>query len=305
MKNVLLVSASLAILLSCNWLSSNQNKGQQEDTLNNENINLVDEVIEPEYIEFDRTKIREQLQSKIDNGIPLVAHILVPLCDNDHQGIVPTTESLGDGFNLKSNLYWATSNGLKRYFKEKRQWKMLKDIIYDKDSITLERVVFKRGYENNAEVILIVDAYRGDKMEDCLKDFFNSLAGELKDTVFIDLDTVLINAKADLIAFNGHNGLMDVFVDEVYNQDSIQKDAAVIACSSMYDFNERLNLLQAYPLVTTNNSLYPGAFIMEAVINNWALMKTDEEIKLSAGDAYHRVKQCGVIGARNLFSTGW
>jgi hypothetical protein len=266
---------------------------------------VIEKQVIPEYKEFDRTEIIEKLQYKIDNTIPLVAHVLVPLCDNENQGIVPTTASLGNGQSLRSNLYWATSNGMKRYFKEKVDWKMLKSEVYSKDSIILERVTFKKTYKNGAQVYLIADAYRGDTMEDCLKDFFQSLSGELMDTVFVNSDTILINSKADLVAFNGHNGLMDVYVDELYNNDNIQKDAVVIACSSMYDFNERLNFLQAYPLIMTTNLLYPGAFVMEGVINNWALMKSEEEIRLSAGDAYHRVKQCGVNGARNLFSTGW
>jgi hypothetical protein len=165
--------------------------------------------------------------------------------------------------------------------------------------------VFKKNFKNGTQVYLIADAYRGDRMEDCLLDFFHSLSGELHDSVFVNNDTVLINAKADLVAFNGHNGLMDGDIPMIYNQDGIQKDAVAISCASAGLFNEKLNYAQAYPLVMTTNLLYPGAFVMEGVINDWALMKADEEIRLSAGDAYHRVKKCGVNGARNLFSTGW
>lgn len=303
MKNLILISSVIISMGSCTQNANSQVEANPivKDTV----IDLVEVEQIPEYKEFDRTKIKENLQYKIDNGVPLVAHVLVPLCDNDNQGIVPTTASLGNGLSLRSNLYWATSNGMKRYFKEKSDWKMLKLTIYNKDSTILERVVFKKKFNNSTEIILIADAYRGDRMKDCLIDFFHSLSGELTDTVFVDNDTILINSKADLVAFNGHNGLMDVTVDEYYNKDGIQKDAVVIACSSMYDFNERLNMLQAYPLVMTTNLLYPGAFVLEGVINNWALMKSDEKIRLSAGDAYHRVKQCGVNGARNLFSTGW
>ena len=296
------------MLSFCTFLSCESQSQVQDST----NVILTDSVeilpkldVVPEFSEFDRTEINEDLQYKIDNKIPLVAHVLVPLCDNENQGIVPTTESLGNGQSLRSNLYWATSNGMKRYFKEKADWEMLKSEIYKKDSTILERVTFKKNFENGAQVYLIADAYRGDRMGDCLIDFFQSLSGELNDTVFVKNDTILINAKADLLAFNGHNGLMDVYIEEFQNKDNIQKDAVVIACSSMYDFNDRLKLLRAYPLVMTTNLLYPGAFIMEGVINNWALMKTNEEIRLSAGDAYHRVKQCGINGARNLFSTGW
>lgn len=259
----------------------------------------------PKYIEFDRSEIKSKLQTKIDNNEPLNVHVLVPLCDNENQGIVPTTKSLGDGFSLRTNLYWATSHGMKRYFKELKDWKLLQSSVFDLDTVVLERVTFKKIFSNGANVILTMDAYRGDKIEDCLKDFFSSLAGELKDTLILEKDTVLLHSNADLMVYNGHNGLMDVWVDTTVNVDGDERDAVVIACSSMYDFNARLNYLKAYPLVMTTNLLYPGAFVVEEVVNNWALQKSNELIRQSAGDAYHKVKRCGINGARNLFSTGW
>lgn len=259
----------------------------------------------PKYIEFDRSEIKSKLQTKIDNNEPLNVHVLVPLCDNENQGIVPTTKSLGDGFSLRTNLYWATSHGMKRYFKELKDWKLLQSSVFDLDTVVLERVTFKKIFSNGANVILTMDAYRGDKIEDCLKDFFSSLAGELKDTLILEKDTVLLHSNADLMVYNGHNGLMDVWVDTTVNVDGDERDAVVIACSSMYYFNARLNYLKAYPLVMTTNLLYPGAFVVEEVVNNWALQKSNELIRQSAGDAYHKVKRCGINGARNLFSTGW
>jgi len=291
--------------MSC--VSQVQIEGQvvsnDNDTLQVDTLVLIDVI--PEYTEFDRTNIKSKLQSKIENDIPLVVHVLVPLCDNIHQGIVPTSASLGDGFSLRTNLYWATSHGMKRYFKELRDWKILSSQVYLPNSVVLERVVFEKTYTNGAKVKLIAEAYRGDKIENCLLDFFNSLSGTLRDTVFVDGDTLLTHSKADLIVYNGHNGLMDVWVDDIVNVDGIQKDAAVIACSSMYNFNRKLNYAKGYPLVMTTNSLYPGAFIVEGIIDNWATLESEEKIRQSAGDAYNRVKKCGIIGARNLFSTGW
>jgi len=276
-----------------------------EITADSLSVELVEVEVLPTYEVFDRTQIKLNLKSKIENDIPLVVHVLVPLCDNVHQGIVPTTKSLGDGFSLRTNLYWATSHGMKRYFKELEDWKLLSSQIYNPDSVVLERVVFEKEFTNGTKVKLIADAYRGDKIEDCLLDFFNALSGTLTDTVFIEGDTLLTHSKADLVVYNGHNGLMDVWVDDVVNVDGVEKDAAVIACSSMYDFNQKLNYAKGYPLVMTTNLLYPGAFVLEGVINSWALQKSEELIRQSAGDEYHRVKKCGINGARNLFSTGW
>ena len=55
----------------------------------------------------------------------------------------------------------------------------------------------------------------------------------------------------------------------------------------------------------TTSLLPPEAYVMEAIIDNWALMKTEEEIKNSAGDAMHRIHNCGQQPARNMFVTGW
>jgi hypothetical protein len=294
---------SLGLFWSCTPKVELAKDESVEDTIFVDTVKVVDAL--PEYKEFDRTLIKSQLQTKIDNGTPLFVHVLVPLCDNVNQGIVPTSKSLGDGFSLRTNLYWATSHGVKRYFKELKDWEMLNSEIFHPDSVVLERVVFKKKYANGAQVYLIADAYRGDKIENCLTDYFNSLAGEVKDTLFLEKDTVLMHSNADLMAYNGHNGLMDVWVDDKVNADGIQRDAVVIACSSMYDFNKKLNYLNAYPLVMTTNLLYPGAFALEGVINTWATQKSDELIRQSAGDAYNRVKKCGIRGARNLFSTGW
>lgn len=55
---------------------------------------------------FNREEIKINLQNKILQKQPLIVHVFVPLCDNDNQGIVPVSASLGDGQNLKTNLYW-------------------------------------------------------------------------------------------------------------------------------------------------------------------------------------------------------
>lgn len=298
----ILALVSVGFLVSCAPKTELVNTILVEDSLEVE-VEVVNPI--PVFKAFDRTQITANLSQKIKNHTPLVVHVLVPLCDNIHQGIVPTTKSLGDGFSLRTNLYWATSHGMKRYFNELPDWKLVNSEIFHPDSVILERVVFEKKYANGTHVKLIADAYRGDKIEACLHDFFNALSGTLTDTVFVNSDTIYTHSKANFVVYNGHNGLMDVWVDDVVNVDSVQKDAAVIACSSMYEFNEKLNYTKAYPLVMTTNALYPGAFILEAVINNWAMLQPDEIIRQSAGDAYNRVKKCGVRGARNLFSTGW
>ena len=42
-------------------------------------------------------------------------HVFVALCDNENQGIVPVPSHLGNGRDLKGNLYWGSSGGVKTF----------------------------------------------------------------------------------------------------------------------------------------------------------------------------------------------
>jgi hypothetical protein len=254
-----------------------------------------------------RSDIKLNLESKKKSNEPLVVHVFVPLCDNDHQGIVPTTESLGNGFSLRSNLYWATSNGMKKYF-QKKPWDQIADVGFKANDTVLERVAFRRQFDD-CEVILICDAYRGDMMAPCLEDYFSSLAGLSTDVLRYGKVELDLTKDVDMVVFNGHNGLMDVAIDPILKNAEERffkrKDAVVIACASQSYFNPRFIETDSYPLLTTNSLLYPGAFILDGIIEQWANNSTEEEIKNAAGDAYHEVKDCGKQAARNMFSTGW
>lgn len=253
----------------------------------------------PAFTPFDRSSIRARLEKKKEAGIPLVVHVFVPLCDNEHQGIIPVNASLGDGMNLKTNLYWGARYGVKSHFRNRSSWELLESRP-DPGPDVLERVIFKKTYSPTTSVILIADAYRGDRMTECVAGFFSALAGATQDTIY------QIFGSPDLLAFNGHNGLMDfIDLDPEIDRDTLRRDAAVIACASNGYFHDRLNYAGGYPLVTTTNLMAPEAYVLEAVIDSWAQGQTENEILNSAGVAYHHYQQCGEKGARRLFTGGW
>lgn len=263
-----------------------------------------------DFLPFERTSIEAKLQQKIANNQALVVHIFVPLCDNEHQGIVPTTASLGNGFSLRSNLYWATTNGMKRYFKEKKSWKLLQSIkdVY-KDSVVLERVVFKRTYSNQATVYIVADAYRGDKMLATLNHFSRAMSNSYTKKITLpDSSSIDIHGGADLIVFNGHNGFLDFPEDtptQFYNTTKSQKDMVAIACFANEYFEREALRAQAYPIVRAKSTLHPGAFVISAIIDDWAMLKPVEEMRLSAGKAYCEIHNCSIQTSKNLFYKGW
>ncbi|MEZ4937834.1 MAG: hypothetical protein R2799_09605 [Crocinitomicaceae bacterium] len=298
-----LIIFALLFLSSCSF-ETPLNESKNAGTLSEEKEVYFSDPIQLDSLkEFSREGIRERIDSIQKVGGDLYVHCLVPLCDNDNQGIVKVSQSLGDGLNLRTNLYWATGHGMKAYFQKSSKWKTIKIYNPESDDI-LERAVF-RSKIGNSTVYLITDAYRGDRMKECLEDYFRSLAGGKNDSLIIDSLTVYLNSKADLIGFNGHNGLMDVPVDKVVAVDNREKDAVAIGCISNSYFKPYFFQARAFPLVMTTGLMYPGAFIFDDIIQKWAINATDLEIKYAAGDAYNRVMKCGQRGGRNLFSTGW
>jgi hypothetical protein len=255
-------------------------------------------------VPFERSEIELNLREKVDSGIPLIVHALVPLCDNNYQGIVPTTKSLGDGFNLKTNLYWATRHGMKRYFNDHHSWKT-EQVVFTANDIILERVAFSRNFENGARVMLICDAYRGDQMRACVSDYFHFLAGKKKDSLLINEAYISCGQHADMIVFNGHNGIYEAGLDSVFTVNKRQKDAVVIACSSYWNFVPGMRIANCFPLVTTTESMYPGATVLDKIIEKWALLEDAETIRMAAAQGYNEMKNCGAEACNRMFHSGW
>ncbi len=70
-------------------------------------------------------------------------HILVALCDNKYQGIVPVPAGIGNGQDARNNLYWGTAYGIKTYFKRSEEWNLVKTEKVDK--VIPERAIFKHA----------------------------------------------------------------------------------------------------------------------------------------------------------------
>ncbi len=174
-----------------------------------------------------------------------------------------------------------------------------------KEAILLDRAVFYKEFSSGARVYLIADAYDGAYMKSCLQDFLQSAAGTKKGRIAIGTDTLEAWGGADLVGFNGHNGLMDVDVPIPTLSDGLKRDAVVIACASHGYFADPLQKIGGFPLLTTTNLLAPEAYVMRAVLDGWGELKSGADIRLAAGAAYNKYQKCGLHGATRLFKTGW
>ncbi|POY37590.1 hypothetical protein C3K47_06150 [Solitalea longa] len=237
---------------------------------------------------------------KPDSSIKTI-HIYVALCDNKYQGIVPVPSKIGNGQDPNSNLYWGCSYGIRTYFKNSKEWKLIK--TQKLDSIKLERLIFKHTTKN---YYLIADAYNGKNIKECTKDFLRSSCGQLKNTINIDNKTIGISGNASLVAYIGHDGLMDFQLSETFrNTDAKTRDIIILACISKSYFSTHLKSAKVNPLVWTTGLMCPEAYTIHDAIVGYLNNESNEQIRTRAALAYSKYQKCGEKAAKNLLVTGW
>jgi hypothetical protein len=228
-------------------------------------------------------------------------HIYVALCDNKYQGIVPVPASIGNGQDPNSNLYWGCDNGIRTYFKRSREWKLVSRS--KKDRIILERLVFKHFTKN---VYLVADAYDGKEIRKTTEDFLAASAGGNKDTLHAGKTVIGIGGNAGLMAYIGHDGLMDFSITQAYkNTDGKKRDVIVLACYSKKYFAPHLRNANVNPLVWTTHLMCPEAYTLHDAITGYLAREPAEKIRSRAALAYARNQGCSEKAARNLLVQGW
>ena len=229
-------------------------------------------------------------------------HVLVALCDNEYQGIVPVPARIGNGDDPANNLYWGARFGVKTFFKRANDWKSIAETRNPRAEI-LERLVFKH---QTKDVYLIADAYRGREIKRCVADFFEFSAGRAVETVKANSGELHAGGGADLVAYVGHDGLMDFSLDSrPQKADNRRRDAVMLACMSKRYFAEPLRNTGASPLLWTTGLMAPEAYVLKAAIDGWVLNEDGERIRRRAAAAYNQYQHCGMNAASRLFSTGW
>lgn len=286
MKNVLALSLILCFFTSC---VSNAEKTEMP-------------VIAPvkDTLPQDSQKNDIQLPTKTYRSI----HVFVALCDNEHQGINPVPEKIGNGKDPGNNLYWGCGYGVKTYFKKKSpDWKLIKTIKPKEDYI-LERLLFKH---RDSAVYLLADAIDGEQIEQANINMLSSLSGDLFDTLFYKGQCLQFGGQADLIAYTGHDYIMDADIDINLNpKDTNHREAIILACVSSQYYAPYVKKSGAYPLLWTTQLMAPEAYTLEAAIAGWVLYESHEAIERRAAKSYSdHHPSCSLKGAMGLFKTGW
>lgn len=259
--------------------------------------------------------VDRRIRTDLESGVPVVVHVIVALCDNRYQGIIKVPAELGNGQRPEGNLYWGARYGLKTFLRRDSAWTYLGRIDHESPYV-LEKVLFRTevlyhddedGEGVEGPLYLVAEAWDGRRMAQALERFFSIAAGRSFDSVsFVEDDKnrpIVAGGHSHVVAFVGHNGIMDAPVERFPAADSAAPDrnAIVLACASAPFFKEHLLDVGAKSLLLTTDLMAPEAYTLEAAVRAWAGGADAKEVRLAAAEAYRKYQKCNANAARRLF----
>ncbi|MBL7946649.1 MAG: hypothetical protein JNN32_11360 [Flavobacteriales bacterium] len=231
-----------------------------------------------------------------------VVHVIVAICDNEHQGIVKVPAGIGNGQKPSTNLYWGSGYGVKTHFNRSEDWVAIECMKPTVPHI-LDRAIWKH---RDSAVYLVADAYDGRNIREATEDLLRFASGAAPEKIVLGGTEILAGGGAQLIAYVGHDGLMDFALDETFEQvGTSTREAIILACISKRFFAPHLRHTGAYPVLWTSGLMAPEAYTLKAALTGWVRRETREAIRERAAQAYDKYQKCGINGARRLFATGW
>ncbi len=145
-------------------------------------------------------------------------------------------------------------------------------------------------------------------MKETIADFFSAVSGEKLENVKLDSQNSILQilGSANLVAFVGHNGLMDFDLEkQPSKKDADRREAIILACASRNYFSAPLKKTSATPLLWTSNLMAPEAYILHDALEGWVAGETDQQIRTRAASAYSKYQKISLKFAQNLLVTGW
>lgn len=231
-----------------------------------------------------------------------VVHVIVALCDNEHQGIVKVPAGIGNGQKPSTNLYWGAGYGVKTHFNRSEEWLAI-DCMKPTVPHIHDRAIWKH---RDSAVYLVADAYDGRNIREATEDLLRFASGAAPEKIVLGGTEILAGGGAQLIAYVGHDGLMDFALDETFEQvGTSTREAIILACISKRFFAPHLRHTGAQPLLWTTGLMAPEAYTLKAALTGWVRRETRVAIRERAAQAYDKYQKCGINGARRLFATGW
>jgi len=240
-------------------------------------------------------------------GKPLVVEVHAPLCEGTI--IACGNKKLGDGDNPDTNLYWSTTPGFGEWFARRGSgWKrVLKQTaaetgdhdlvavhVYRRD-ITAPRAWVKRGAPDHFELDIVVHGWRGTSIDKALAAYAADVSGKgTRELVLADGSKLAAGGAAQLVAFVGHNRLMDLESFTWPAPGTVTKGAIAIACDTAPYMKQQVSAATRVPLLLTSDLLFANAAPLEAAVLAFARGGGYAEIRKDAATAYAGIQEVPV-----------
>jgi hypothetical protein len=183
-----------------------------------------------------------------------------------------------------------------------REWQLIFSKINPADKI-LERLLFKHKSKN---IYLLADAYDGQFIRQTTVDFLTASSGKSRIGIAIGDKEIYFGGASDLIAYAGHDGLMDFSLQEKFESSSDKKrETIILACYSKPYFSSHLRSSGSTPLLWTSGLMAPEAYTLHDAIHEWTLNSSSQQIRLAGAKAYSKYQHCSLKAAQNLLVQGW
>jgi hypothetical protein len=248
--------------------------------------------------------LTDRVIGDLAEGKPLVVQIHAPLCEKT---IIPCgNDKLGDGDNPGTNLYWSTSPGFGKWFARRgggwtRVLEQAAADTGDKDvlavhvyrrSLAAPKAWIARGAPRRFDVVVVVHAWRGTAIDRALDAYAREVSGLDERTITIDGgDTITAGGAAQLVAYSGHNRLMDVATYPWPAPAKRATGAIAVACKTADYMEDVVPAPTRVPLLMTRDFLFANAAPVEAVVLAFARGGSYATIRRDAAAAYARVQK--------------
>ena len=249
------------------------------------------------------TTLTDRVVDDLKAGKPLVAEVHVPLCDNTI--IRCGNAKLGDGDSLEGNLLWTTTPGFGAWFTRRGNgWKRVAKHRETGDPNVLAIDVYrrkvstpaawrKRGVPASFELDLVIHAWRGKAIDTALAAYAKDVSGgAAREVVLDDKSTVRAGGAAQLVAWVGHNRLMDFDTAYAWPTPGAEaKGTIAIACHTAPYMETQMAGATRVPLLMTRDLLFANAAPLEAVVLAFASSYGYAKIRADASTAYAAIRE--------------
>ena len=259
--------------------------------------------------------LADRVIADVAAGKPLVVEVHVPLCDSS---IIPCGNArLGDGDNPETNLYWSTSPGFGRWFARRgsgwtRVLEQTAGETDDKDVLAVHvyrRVVAapsswkKRGAPSKLEIDIVIHGWRGTAIDRALAAYAADVSGQGARTLTLgDGSKLDAGGAAQIVAWVGHNRLMDVDAYTWPEAGSATKGTIAIACHTAAYMEDNVPAATRVPLLMTRDFLFANAAPLEAAVLAFARGGDYATIRVDAATAYAGVRKRTVKQVAGAFT---